>query len=243
MYVIMQIWIYLIIAMLLGAVLAWAFKFCECNKAELQSELDAAKAERDELAERLAGRPTGSNARDDARVAALEAELEEANKKLALAGAGGGALGLAAASSNNDEVDTIRARNSFLEARVKFLEDGFKKPNSDAPVDNTNFVVSEAGSMNSQELEAAIIAAGDGVQPKSVEAGADADDLLLIDGVGPKNNEWLKKNGIYYFWQIATMNVSELAWLANNLPNFGSRVYRENWVSQCANLAKGLPPR
>lgn len=243
MYVIMQIWIYLIIAMLLGAVLAWAFKLCECNKAELQSELDAAKAERDELAERLAGRPTGSNARDDARVAALEAELEEANKKLALASAGGGALGLAAASSNNDEVDTIRARNSFLEARVKFLEDGFKKPNSDAPVDNTNFEVSEAGSMNAQELEAAIIAAGDGVQPKAAEAGTDADDLLLIDGVGPKNNEWLKKNGIYYFWQIATMNVSELAWLANNLPNFGSRVYRENWVSQCANLAKGLPPR
>jgi predicted flap endonuclease-1-like 5' DNA nuclease len=39
------------------------------------------------------------------------------------------------------------------------------------------------------------------------------------------------------------MDAPELAWLANNLPTFGSRVYRENWVDQCFRLAKGLPPR
>jgi predicted flap endonuclease-1-like 5' DNA nuclease len=28
-----------------------------------------------------------------------------------------------------------------------------------------------------------------------------------------------------------------LAWLANNIPAFGARVYRENWVAQASKLA------
>ena len=87
------------------------------------------------------------------------------------------------------------------------------------------------------------MAAGAGKAPARSRRRTNPDDLLLIDGVGPKNNAWLNDQGIYYFHQIATMNVEQVAWLAANLPTFGSRVYRENWVAQCTNLARGLPAK
>lgn len=262
MYIIMQNLLYLFLAALLGGFIAWAFSLCKCNSEELQRELDGARAERDELAARLGARQSQDGGRDEALIASLEAQLSEARLKIAELeknGAGDAALGLAGGAAlgaslkggdvsiNKEELETLNARNKYLESRVKFLEDNSKSTPvyvaKEAQVSNTNFEISSAGSMSAEELEAEIVKAGDGTKPKSATRGADADDLLLIDGVGPKNNAWLNENGIHYFWQIATMNPSELAWLANNLPNFGSRVYRENWVMQCANLAKGLPPR
>ncbi len=256
MYIITQNWFYLLIAALIGAALAWLLGLCNCNRADLEAELDGARAERDEMAQRLAAR--GMEDRDGALSASLEAELKAAKAKIAdLEGGNNAALGLAAAGGlaaghvgiDKEELDALNSRNKYLEARLKFLEEGHQKaakaPKAKAEKvpSNSDFEMSPAGKMSAEELEAEVTKAGDGTKPKSVTRGADADDLLLIDGVGPKNNEWLKANGIHYFWQIATMTPAELAWLANNLPNFGSRVYRENWVSQCANLAKGLPAR
>ena len=230
MYIFSQLLIPLIIAALIGAWIARALGLCNCNNDELTAELNGARAERDELAARLSAN-TGTG-RDDARIASLEAELAAARNSAPVALAGTGI------SSSDHE--TLKARNSFLEARVKFLEDGAAKP---APAPKAELKVSAAGAMSADELESAVIAAGEGKKPKAAARGKDADDLLLIDGVGPKNNEWLHENGIHYFAQIAAMGPAELAWLANNIPNFGSRVYRENWVAQCANLAKGLPAR
>lgn len=220
-YILSQYWIYLILAALLGALIAWLLGLCNCNNAELSAELDAAVAERDELAARLSS--SSDSGRDAARAASF---------------AGGVSSG---------DYETVKARNSFLEARVKFLEEGTKKPEAKKAVKKASpkkaeLKVSAAGSMSADELESAVMAAGAGKKPKASTAKKH-DDLLLIDGVGPKNNEWLHANGIHTFAQIAGMGPSELAWLANNIPNFGSRVYRENWVAQCANLAKGLPAR
>ncbi len=255
MYIFSQILVYLILALLLGVLIAWLVGLCNCNNSKLVEELDAARAERDELAARLAQKPNGENERDEARLAMLEKELEQAKAKLSdsdnniasgLAGAAIGAgLKTGQVAIDKDELDTLNSRNKYLEARIKFFEEANEKPKAkiEEEISNKNFVVSSAGSMSSEELEAEIVKAGDGTKPKAIARSIDADDLLLIDGVGPKNNAWLNENGIHFFWQIATMTPAELAWLANNLPNFGSRVYRENWVSQCANLAKGLPPR
>lgn len=254
MYLIAQIIVYLILAALLGGLIAWLLGICNCNNSDLQAELDGALAERDELAARLAARPAGETDRDDARIASLEAELAQAKANNSgvdnvAAGLAGGAIGASLKSGqvgiDKEELETLNSRNKYLEARIKFFEENGDntKATAQEEVSNKNFVVSAAGAMSSEELEAEIVKAGDGVKPKAIARSVDADDLLLIDGVGPKNNAWLNENGIHYFWQIATMSPSELAWLANNLPNFGSRVYRENWVSQCANLAKGLPPR
>jgi predicted flap endonuclease-1-like 5' DNA nuclease len=97
--------------------------------------------------------------------------------------------------------------------------------------------------LSAEALEEAIALAGAGKAPPRSRRRANPDDLLLIDGVGPKNKAWLNDQGIYYFYQIATMNIDQVTWLSKNLPTFGARVHRENWVAQCTNLAKGLPAR
>ncbi len=111
------------------------------------------------------------------------------------------------------------------------------------PISNQNFIPSPLAGLSAEALEEAIALAGAGKAPPRSRRRANPDDLLLIDGVGPKNKAWLNDQGIYYFYQIATMNIDQVSWLSKNLPTFGARVYRENWVTQCANLAKGLPAR
>ena len=114
---------------------------------------------------------------------------------------------------------------------------------SSEPISNENFIPSPLAGLSAEALEEAIDLAGAGKAPPRSRRRANPDDLLLIDGVGPKNKAWLNDQGIYYFYQIATMNIDQVSWLSKNLPTFGARVYRENWVTQCANLAKGLPAR
>jgi predicted flap endonuclease-1-like 5' DNA nuclease len=116
-------------------------------------------------------------------------------------------------------------------------------PPPSEPISNQNFTPSPLAGVSPEALEEAIALAGIGKAPPRSRRRANPDDLLLIDGVGPKNKAWLNDQGIYYFYQIATMNIDQVAWLSKNLPTFGARVYRENWVAQCTNLARGEPAR
>jgi predicted flap endonuclease-1-like 5' DNA nuclease len=173
---------------------------------------------------------------------------------------------------DDEATAAMKWRNRYLEARVKFLEEAgapaaaaaplaaglagagvaaavaaprkAKAKTEDSPlIDNANFVASPLANLTSDELERQVLAAGEGRAPTPTRRRTKPDDLLLIDGVGPINLAWLNEKGIRYFWQIATMDAEQLAWLARNLPRFGTRVYRENWVRQCVNLAAGRGPR
>jgi predicted flap endonuclease-1-like 5' DNA nuclease len=266
MFLLSQLWIYLAIAALIGALVAYLLGLCNCDKSGLEGELTGVRTERDELAARLAAGAGGaaagaaaSTAANDRRIAGLEAELAEARVRadnLASANA------KTSAEPAQDDEDTaaMKWRNRYLEARVKFLEDqsaaapiaagiagaaigAAAAPKAEA-VTNENFQPSSLAGLSGEELEAATLAAaGNAKAPARSRKKSNPDDLLLIDGVGPKNNAWLNEQGIYYFHQIATMDIENVAWLAENLPTFGSRVYRENWVAQCTNLARGLPAR
>ena len=59
-----------------------------------------------------------------------------------------------------------------------------------------------------------------------------ADDLKLINGVGPKLEALLHSLGFFHFDQIANWTEAELAWVDENLEGFKGRVIRENWVEQ-----------
>ncbi|WP_293993888.1 hypothetical protein [Sphaerotilus sp.] len=84
------------------------------------------------------------------------------------------------------------------------------------------------------------------------------DNLLRIHGIGPANQTWLNRCGVWYLWQIAGWKAPEQQWVAGHLPRFGRRIYRENWVGQAkalldeqrgerrvypAQLPPGLPDR
>ncbi|MFO1116915.1 MAG: cell envelope biogenesis protein TolA [Beijerinckiaceae bacterium] len=71
------------------------------------------------------------------------------------------------------------------------------------------------------------------------EAGAPADDLKLIRGVGPKNEAILNGLGVRRFGQIADWSDANARWVGAHM-SFPGRVEREHWVAQAKFLAAGL---
>jgi predicted flap endonuclease-1-like 5' DNA nuclease len=93
--------------------------------------------------------------------------------------------------------------------------------------------------MSAQELEATLLAGAPGAVPSPMpRPKGKGDDLKAIKGVGPALERWLHQQGIFTFRQIACMSPSELYWMVENLPQFGARVYRENWVAQADQLMR-----
>ncbi|WP_066474380.1 hypothetical protein [Bosea sp. WAO] len=66
--------------------------------------------------------------------------------------------------------------------------------------------------------------------------GGVADDLKLIKGVGPQNEERLHALGIWHFSQIAAWTPENVEWVGGYLA-FPGRIEREEWVAQAATLA------
>lgn len=300
MYLLSQMWIYLLLAFLIGLLAGWFWHRCTCNKAEIEAERDDLKGK---LAAALAGAGAGAaitTVVDDggwkAKAEALDIELGKARNRgddlaaqLAAAPAPVAAAPAAAAGIDQGEHDRLAWRARYLEARVKYLEgldtgDGegggagaavaaglvgaglgaaagggddaalrariaeleadlaaCRAGQGGAEITNATFTASPVAAMSAADLEAAVLAAGDGVQPTALGApqGGKPDDLKELTGIGPKNEKWLHSVGVYHFWQIATLTVPGVAWIAKNLPNFGTRVYRENWVDQAVKLARG----
>lgn len=83
-------------------------------------------------------------------------------------------------------------------------------------------------------------ATGEGVRPPALDEPreGDADDLKVIEGIGPKLEATLNMNGIYHYDQIAAWTAEEVVWMDNNLPRFKGRVTRDNWVEQAKLVLK-----
>lgn len=75
-------------------------------------------------------------------------------------------------------------------------------------------------------------------RPAGIEKPAVVDDLKMISGVGPKNEEILNSLGIYTFAQVAAWNEAERVWVDSYL-NFKGRIDRDDWVKQADALARG----
>lgn len=78
-------------------------------------------------------------------------------------------------------------------------------------------------------------------QPKALAAPREgsADDLKLIDGIGPKIEAMLHSMGFYHFDQLANWTQEEIAWVDSQLTAFKGRMVRERWVEQARDLLKG----
>ncbi|MEJ1161401.1 NADH-quinone oxidoreductase subunit NuoE [Prosthecomicrobium sp. N25] len=73
-------------------------------------------------------------------------------------------------------------------------------------------------------------------------AGAEADDLKLIWGVGPKLEAMLHSMGVWHFDQIAAWTDMNLKWVDQNLGAFRGRAVRDKWIDQAKKLASGWRP-
>jgi predicted flap endonuclease-1-like 5' DNA nuclease len=64
------------------------------------------------------------------------------------------------------------------------------------------------------------------------------DDLKIIKGIGPQNEERLHALGIWHFEQIANWTPGNVEWVGSYLA-FPGRIEREEWVEQARALATG----
>jgi len=73
-----------------------------------------------------------------------------------------------------------------------------------------------------------------GTKPKALKAARKgvADDLKVIEGVGPAMEKLLNELGIFHIDQIASWGAAEVEWMDGNLKGFKGRVTRDKWVAQ-----------
>ena len=72
----------------------------------------------------------------------------------------------------------------------------------------------------------------------AAEAGSVGDDLKMIRGIGPRNEQRLKDVGITTFRQIAEWSEADQREFSERL-SFAGRIEREDWVGQARTLAEG----
>ena len=72
----------------------------------------------------------------------------------------------------------------------------------------------------------------------SAPRGGKADDLKVIEGVGPAMEKLLNEHGIFHLDQIAGWGPAEVAWMDGNLKGFKGRVTRDKWVAQAKLIAE-----
>lgn len=73
-----------------------------------------------------------------------------------------------------------------------------------------------------------------GTKPKALKSARKgvADDLKVIEGIGPALEKVLNENGIFHIDQIAQWGAAEVEWMDGNLKGFKGRVTRDKWVAQ-----------
>jgi predicted flap endonuclease-1-like 5' DNA nuclease len=208
MYLLSQIVIIILAAAALGALVCHVIHLCTNNTKDLRQQIKALSAERDELIWNLEVR-----AGPDAHTVAASRRIVALEKELV----------------------QLRSRADFLAAaNAKLVAD---KAAVDLAKLSAPVTPSPLAALSPEALEEAVKGAGEGTPPQRLAKPTDPDNLTLIAGIGAKNKAWLYEQGIFYFNQIAAFTLEELAWLANNIPAFGARVYRENWVAQASKLA------
>ena len=71
---------------------------------------------------------------------------------------------------------------------------------------------------------------------KKTKAKADVDDLQKIVGIGKVFEGALHKLGIFNYRQIATVGVSDIARINQELKEFKGRMEQDDWVGQAKEL-------
>lgn len=146
--------------------------------------------------------------------------------------------------NDNGDAEALRAENDRLRADL----DACGKRCAGLQSENDN-MRGEMASMSAAPAAVAPMTVADLPDTAPVEEakpegltgprGGRADELQLINGVGPKMENLLHSLGYYHFDQIAAWSRSEVAWVDNNLEGFKGRVTRDSWQAQAKQLARG----
>jgi len=221
-YLITQIFIFLLLAGLLGMALGWYLTRIAAagTRASLEARIDKALAQAGELrSERDSATAAAENSERERRLLSDEANRLRAELDAARAAPG-----------SNEDVDGLRAELDDCRQSLAALT---------APATGNDQAVDTAAIASAAAAAASGI--GSLLESGSAEpAGSEgpADDLQKIKGIGPKIAGILHELGIRQYAQIAAWNPDNVAWVNEHL-RFKGRVERERWIEQARALIEG----
>jgi len=144
------------------------------------------------------------------------------------------------AGGQRQEVAPSRKQAGAVEASAVAQADA--EPAGDADGRKAAATVEAKDDATGEEAVVAALAELEKVEEKEpqlfTEPPAEADDLKMISGIGPKIEKILHDLGIYTFAQIAAWGPEEIKWVDQRL-KFKGRIIREDWVAQADALATG----
>lgn len=190
---------------------------------------EAAEAEQQALRARVS--------EQDNEIGDLRRSLEEAQAQLG------------AVPKEDGEKTRLRWKTSYLEARVRQLEEHAFSAIAAAPAAS---IAQSPGPVSAPDLpapraregaasaSAQMAAASFAVRPKRLAAprGGAPDDLRLIPGITPQIESKLNASGIFHFDQIADWTAQEASWVDQYLAMRG-QIERDGWIGQAGRLARG----
>lgn len=191
---------------------------------------EAAEAEQQGLRERVS--------EQDNEIRDLRRALEETQAQLE------------AGPKEDGEKTRLRWKTSYLEARVRQLEEHAFSAIAAAPAAP---IVQSSGPVSAPDSPAprartGAVSAGAqmaastsfAVRPKRLAAprGGAPDDLQLIPGITPQIESKLNASGIFHFDQIADWTAQEASWVDQYLAMRG-QIERDGWIGQAGRLARG----
>ena len=206
-YLITQILIYLVLAAIIGFLVAWVSRGSRLGSRieSLENELWTLRANTPVQS------PPAARADDSALVQALRGELSEVKREC---------------EQCRRELDAARASA----ARV-----GASPPPSNAPQVSEPPPARSAppvSAMSGEAPAASVTASAGGAQPVALDAPhGTPDELQRIKGIGPKIEGILHSLGVFHFHQIAAWTSDNVEWVNDHL-RFKGRIEREQWIAQ-----------
>ena|GEM_PF-5013135 len=129
--------------------------------------------------------------------------------------------------AKDNTIANLSARISELESKMRSTEAEMMEANQSSPFGVTTEIALLKKRIN--DLETMHILA---VHPPPKEQW---DDLVAINGVGPKCVKLLHRLGVYNFKQVAKWNEEQIDWVDSQLERFHGLIRREHWVESAKN--------
>lgn len=269
MYLITQLWTYLAVAFLLGALAGYAlWSYCHgrsssaagtaagkgLGTAAITAGGAAAAAEIAQLTKAHADEIKTMKAKTEALLAEERTKHEAALAGLRRSGdeallKQADELKSIAAKADQKAQGMISAGTKKLEAETAGLRNTAETSKGKAAAAAGDVAAAAAAgaaakSGSAAKSDAAPARRGKPGEPERLSAprGGAADDLKLIWGVGAGLEKKLNDLGFWHFDQIANWSSADEAWAIDELGNAGSRIVRDKWIEQCKKLAAGWRP-
>ncbi len=214
-----KIWLCLLIAAILGAIIGWLLKTLFAGKCQKCDEYEGTlRAKNDEIVKlkasvgNISASAGSENIKDDAEIAKWKKKV----------------------SSLETDLRVCHDRQGTIESELKAVglssAGGGNTAKLQAEIDSLNLKLSEAENEN-EYLLGQVKRAESGESIKREVPMEERDDLELINGVGPVLERMLYDLGIYFFKDIAAWDASDIAEMNEKLPRFKGRIEREGWVA------------